>query len=55
MRLVDLRDSSRERACIDDQLHGLLGSLHSRSRNGVTKPKVVDDDVHEPTLSRVTA
>lgn len=46
MALIHLRDTSRERAGIDDLPHGVVRRRLGRGRHGITEPEVVDDDVH---------
>ena len=55
MRLIDLRDTGRERACIDRELHPLPHRLNGRVGYRLAKTEVVDDDVHRPTLPRGSA
>src|SRR5204863_3150977 len=45
MSLIDLRDTSRERACIDHELHPIPRRLDGRFRHWFTQTEVVDDDV----------
>jgi hypothetical protein len=47
MSLIDLRDASRERACIDDKPHTRPRCLHGCVYHRVTQTEVVDDDVHQ--------
>jgi hypothetical protein len=46
MCLIDLRDASRERTCIDNKPHTFLRCLHGCVCHRVTQAEVVDDDVH---------
>jgi hypothetical protein len=45
MRLIDLRDSRREGARIDHELHPLPRRLDSRIGHGLAQTEVVDDNV----------
>ena len=47
MLVIDLRDTSRDRACVDDKLHPLPGRLHGRIGHRFAQAEVVDDDVQE--------
>lgn len=51
VRIVNLRNMSREPARIDNSLHGLASCLHRRVGHWVAQVQVVDDDVHEPDLT----
>jgi hypothetical protein len=51
LRIVNLRNMSREPARIDNSLHGLASCLHRRVGHWVAQVQVVDDDVHEPDLT----
>ena len=46
MCLIDFRDASRERTCIDDKPHTLPRCLHGCVCHRVPEAEVVDDDVH---------
>ena len=45
MRLIDLRDTHRERARIDHELRPLPRRIDSRSGYGLAQTEVVDDNV----------
>ena len=47
VRLVDLRDTSRERACVDHELHAVPRRLNGRSRHRFAQTEVVDDNVQQ--------
>jgi hypothetical protein len=47
VRLIDLRDTGREPACIDHELHSLLRCLDGRVRHRFAQTEVVDDNVHQ--------
>lgn len=47
MCLIDFRHTSRQRTCVDDELHALPRRLHRRVGHRVTQAKVIDDEVHE--------
>jgi hypothetical protein len=51
VRIVNLRNMSREPARIDNMLHGLARFLHGRVCHRLTQVQVVDDDVHERDLT----
>ena len=51
MPFVDLRDASRERARVNNELHPLPRRLDGRVGDRLAKAEVVDHDVHEATLS----
>ncbi len=46
MRLIDLRDTSRERACIDCEPHPFPNRINGRLGYRFAKTEVVDDNVH---------
>ncbi len=46
MRLIDLRDTRRERACIDHELHPLPRRLDGRIGDRFAQTEVVNDNVH---------
>ena len=50
MCLIDFRDTSRERTCIDDKLHTLPRCLHGGIADRVPEAEMVDDDVHAADL-----
>jgi hypothetical protein len=56
MRLIDLRDTSRECACVDREPHPLPQRVNGRVCNRITQAKVIDNDVHDadPIAVRAT-
>ena len=50
MCLINFRDTSRERTCIDDKLHTLPCRLHGDVGDRVPEAEMVDDDVHAADL-----
>jgi hypothetical protein len=54
MPVIDLRDLSRERARIDDKPHSFPRCLRGRVGERVAQVQVIDDDMHEATLSART-
>jgi hypothetical protein len=47
VRLIDLRDTSRERAGVDHELHALPRPLDGRIGHRFAQTEVVDDNVQE--------
>lgn len=52
VRLVDLRDAGPECACSSREPYTLAQRLDGRVSYRIAQPKVIDDDVPAPTLSR---